>query len=241
VTTSAVLTQNLVCSGSGIIVGASGITIDLGGYVLRGDQGAGDYGIDDTGGHDSVTIKNGAVRDFQYGVYCTNGADKVTVSSVVSSGNALDGIVVLGASAFLELATSSGNGSYGAEIEGTGERISSSTMSGNAQSGLAVQGDLALIRSSTIAGNVFDGVLVAGTHDSVASSRSSGNGRDGIVVVGDAASLNKNLASGNGFPGGVTDLTGVGIHVFGFTTAPSGSNTALGNDDPAECVPALPC
>ena len=39
VTTNAVLTQNLVCAGDGVIVGASGITIDLKGFRLRGDNG----------------------------------------------------------------------------------------------------------------------------------------------------------------------------------------------------------
>jgi hypothetical protein len=37
VTTNAVLTLDLVCTGNGIVVGASGITIDLKGFTIRGD------------------------------------------------------------------------------------------------------------------------------------------------------------------------------------------------------------
>ena len=51
VTTSAVLTQNLNCTGSGVIVGASGITIDLRGFTIQGDRGVGDYGIDNSAGY----------------------------------------------------------------------------------------------------------------------------------------------------------------------------------------------
>jgi hypothetical protein len=43
VTTNAVLTQDLTCAGVGIVVGASGITIDLKDHVLTGNYG--DVGI----------------------------------------------------------------------------------------------------------------------------------------------------------------------------------------------------
>ena len=56
---NAVLMQDLVCTANGIDIGASGITIDLKGFTVRGDGGVGDHGIDDTGGHDHVTVKNG--------------------------------------------------------------------------------------------------------------------------------------------------------------------------------------
>ena len=54
VTTNAVLTLNLPCTGDGIVVGAPGITVDLNGHRLMGDGGAGDYGVD-VGSFASVT------------------------------------------------------------------------------------------------------------------------------------------------------------------------------------------
>lgn len=59
--------------------------------------------------------------------------------------------------------------------------------------------------------------------------------------LGDAAALQGNGADGNGFPAGASDDSGLGIEVTGFTTAPIGTNVALGNDDPAECNPASLC
>lgn len=43
-----------VCSGHGLIVGANNITIDGGNYTITGDGGAGDYGINDLAGYDTV-------------------------------------------------------------------------------------------------------------------------------------------------------------------------------------------
>jgi len=57
--------------------------------------------------------------------------------------------------------------------------------------------------------------------------------------MGDAALIKTNRLEANGFSGGASDLSGLGIEVTGYTTAPAGTNVALGNDDPAECTPAL--
>jgi hypothetical protein len=81
VAANAVLTQDLVCTGDGIVVGASGITIDLKGFTIRGDRDVGDYGIDDSAGYDNITIKNGLVRNFYLGVDAEGAADSVSVSA----------------------------------------------------------------------------------------------------------------------------------------------------------------
>src|SRR6478735_8724293 len=87
VTTNAVLTHDLYCpSSTGILVGASGITIDLNGFVIRGDR-LGPNGVDDAGGFDDVTIKNGVIRDFRdQGVLASN-ADGIVISNLFVSGN----------------------------------------------------------------------------------------------------------------------------------------------------------
>ena len=88
VTTNALLTQDLVCTGDGIVVGASGITIDLKGFTIRGDRDVGDYGIDDSAGFDNITIMNGMIRNFYLGVDADGAADSVSVSSLVANGQA---------------------------------------------------------------------------------------------------------------------------------------------------------
>src|SRR5262249_18417222 len=87
VTTRRFLTHDLYCSGSsGIVVGASGVTIDLKGFTLGGD-GSFHFGIDDNGGFDGVTVKDGVLRGFHRGVNAESGADGFGVSDVVVTGS----------------------------------------------------------------------------------------------------------------------------------------------------------
>lgn len=84
------LTCDLSGSGDGLIIGADGITIDLNGHTLSGD-GTGS-GIDNSGGHDNVTIKNGTIEDFAEGVLA-DGADGLSLKDlnvIGASGSAVD-------------------------------------------------------------------------------------------------------------------------------------------------------
>src|SRR5689334_17160386 len=100
VSTNVVLTKDLDCASTGMFVTVSyGITIDLNGHVLKGDGVSGHMGIADFGGYDKLTIKNGVIRNFDDGIHAVNAADNLTVSNVVTSGNAADGIHVEGTSA----------------------------------------------------------------------------------------------------------------------------------------------
>lgn len=57
----------LDCPADGLIVGAPGITIDLGGHRIGGVETG--NGIDNSAGHANVTIRNGMLRGFGYGVW----------------------------------------------------------------------------------------------------------------------------------------------------------------------------
>jgi Periplasmic copper-binding protein (NosD) len=218
VTSSAFLTQDLYCPGTaGVVVGASGITVDLKGFTLRGDGSAGLYGIDDNG-YDGVTIKNGVIRTFDSDVAAYSTADNLTVSNLVSSGSPNDGIFVAGASA----------------------SVKSSTAGGNAF-GIVIFGPSALVRTSIASGNIVSGIYVNGAAARIQSSTASGNGAHGIQINGDAPRVTGNQADANGFADGAFDLNGLGIFVSGYTTAPVGTNVARGNDDPSECDPTSLC
>ena len=259
VTTNAVLTQDLTCHGvNGIIVGAHGITIDLGGHTLDGDRI--NDGIRDNG-WDKVTIRNGAVRNFQPGVNAFNGADDLTISNVVLSGNATQGAAIEGDSASIKSASASGNGQAGFQIFGPSASVKSSTAAGNGGPGFWLDGDAGSVKSSRAVGNGSYGLLLHGETDSVASSTLSGNATGlqitgneasvksttasgneayGVVVYGDGARLRGNRADANGFPGSASDGNGLGIRVV-FTVAPTGTNSARGNDDPQNCAPTSLC
>jgi large repetitive protein len=239
VTQSAFLTQDLVCTGShGIVVGASGITIDLKGFTLRGDRTPGHFGISDVT-FDQVTIKNGTVRNFANGVFACCGSNEVSVSNLVASGNLVDGIFVDGASASVKSSEGSGNDVFGIELQGVSASVKSSTASGNGSEGIHLIGASASVKSSTASGNGLDGITVGGSSAKIQSSVVSGNGVYGIVTNGDAPQIKGNRADANGFA--PPDLMGFGILAVAYTTVPVGKNVVRGNDIPAECSPASLC
>jgi parallel beta-helix repeat protein len=77
---STLVTNDLLdCPGAGIIVGAPGITIDLDGHVIDG------VGLEPgilNPGHDAVTITDGHVREFDYGVMLNPGTAGNVVADV---------------------------------------------------------------------------------------------------------------------------------------------------------------
>lgn len=260
--TNAVLTQDLDCPGEGIAAGAAGITIDLGGHVLKGSNN-GFNGIADLGGWDHVTVKNGVVRNFSAGVYAWIDSDNVTVSDIVAVGNAKQGIYIDGASATIKSSTASENGTSGIEIVGNSAAITSSMAVRNGDQGIWVKGDGGSVKSSRVVGNVSTGAALEGDHSSVTSSVLSGNSWNGLRIEGDSASVKSTTASantnngievegesaiikanhveGNGMPNGASDGQGLGIAVSSLTNAPVGTNVVRGNDDPAECKPSSLC
>jgi hypothetical protein len=76
VQTSVTLDHDILhCPVDGLIVGASGITIDLNGHKITGTTGDGsgnlsdcDCGINDQGGFDRVTVRPGEIDNFDSGV-----------------------------------------------------------------------------------------------------------------------------------------------------------------------------
>jgi hypothetical protein len=216
VTTNAYLTGDLYCPAShGVIVGASGITIDLKGSVLESNRGIYRGIYDDS--FDRVTIQNGVVRNFNDGVWLQD-ADAVSVVNMVSVGNVVFGITIGGDSALVKSSSVSAN-TAGIYINGAAAKVQSSSATGNQQWGIEVDGASAKIQSST----------------------ASGNSQHGIHVFGNAAVVKGNRAEGNGFPAGASDYNGTGILVDNYTTPPTGKNIARGNDNPNECDPTYLC
>ena len=65
------LTTNLTATEHGIIIASDGVTLDLNGFSLTGDQGAGEYGLyilgDFSSGYKGITVRNGSINRFNTG------------------------------------------------------------------------------------------------------------------------------------------------------------------------------
>jgi parallel beta-helix repeat protein len=103
ITTSTTLDSDLVnCPNNGVVIGADNITLDLNGHTVSGDgvpvescpEGAScDVGIDNSGGHTSVTIKDGAVRGFNVGVAILSASGN-RIERLASANNTFFGLIV---------------------------------------------------------------------------------------------------------------------------------------------------
>ncbi len=108
VTGDVTLTGNLDCSfdspgpfagSNGLVIGADGLDIDLAGYGIRGpifQGGAGVRGIDNSGGHDDVTVRDGTLDNWGDGVHL-EGASRNVMQDLHVQGSPL-GVSITGGS-----------------------------------------------------------------------------------------------------------------------------------------------
>jgi hypothetical protein len=137
VTQDTTLTADLLdCPGDGLVIGADGITLDLGGHTIGGQIISGSnleqVGIDNSAGHDDVTIRNGRVEFFYHGGIHLVGADRTRVEGVT-----------------LDLFHD-----FGLLLEGgSGNRFTGNTVTRPGPVGIAVYGTPTPSRGNLIAGN----------------------------------------------------------------------------------------
>ena len=85
ITTDTTLHRNLAnCPNNGIVIGADNITLNLNGHTIDGDGAliaecpdgeACDVGVDNGAGHSGVTIADGAITDFEFGIGVLGASD----------------------------------------------------------------------------------------------------------------------------------------------------------------------
>ena len=131
------LTANLTSTGHGVIVAASGVTLDLMGFTLAGDRGDSEYGVLLAGATNApireVVVRGGIIRDFSIGaraVCCQNSR----FERLVAVSNANFGVVLNGRSGRCDGnriadCTIGGNGSGGVVLDGSeGGRCDANTI-----------------------------------------------------------------------------------------------------------------
>ena len=85
ITTNTTITNSLAgCAGDGLVIGASGVTVDLNGNTIQG-TGLG-VGVMNNG-HSDVTIRNGALLNFDHGVVLNPGTVRNSVTGLTLARN----------------------------------------------------------------------------------------------------------------------------------------------------------
>jgi parallel beta-helix repeat protein len=248
ITQSTTLTANLgPCPNNGLIVGADGITLNLGRFTISGTPNTGDGAGVLLQGRQGVIVRNGSVTDFDGGVVILGGTGN-TVSTVIARNNlgaaqgqpgattALygDGILVQGSTRNLIVNnTAENNGPFSgiAVIRGDSDHpaVAPADAPFNVIRSNSVNGNIACRRSGSTGFCDNDGIRIepSVTDTQIIGNSVAGNGLDGISLFGATTRnvVSGNTAPGNGFRGAVA---GDGIRVFGFGNIID-SNSANGN------------
>lgn len=203
------LTTNLTSTGHGVIIAASGVTLDLMGFTITGDRGATDYGVFLDGATSSairnIVVRNGIVRNFSDGVLAEYTLDS-RFEFLIAASNSIFGILLNGTSGqcngnMIANCTVSGNTASGIRLSGNsgrcdGNAIVDCMISGNGDSGVFLSGDNSgecdgnSITDCTISGNTDNGVYLSGISSGecngnvIADCTINGNGNYGISLYG---------------------------------------------------------
>ncbi len=102
------LTGSVAASVNGITVNTNDVTVDLRGFTLSGDGGGGDLGIN-VNQHNRVTIRQGTIRNFGYGVFITVTGTNILIEDVFAQGCVNNGFNLHGSDGTVRHCRASGN------------------------------------------------------------------------------------------------------------------------------------
>lgn len=214
ITVDATLDRDLLdCPNNGIVIGADDITLDLNGHTISGDgkrfKACPEREICDVGvlndGHDGVTVRNGAVEQFDSGVLVGR-ARANRVLDISSSQNTSFGFVVF-RSAQILVRGSSGSRNIAPEGDGMGlfeshdVRIVDNEFRRNPGPGIHVQASTDTLMKGNLISHSSPGILLGGEER---ADRADRNQVRGNHFVGNAAGVllgrgNRNVIARNSF------------------------------------------
>jgi parallel beta-helix repeat protein len=83
ITSDTTLTQDMECTGDGLIFGANSITLDCAGHTIKGDNSGDDIGVN-VSSYDNAVIKDCYISDFAlYGIYFSGSDDSWAYNNTV--------------------------------------------------------------------------------------------------------------------------------------------------------------
>jgi parallel beta-helix repeat protein len=219
------------CPGNGIVIGRGRITLDLGGHLIVG-TGVGN-GVDNSGGYNRVTIKNGTIVDFADGVFL-DGANRNRVSGLSVFSNDADGVGLTGSNNnSIEDVVAVANNAAGIRLDGQskGNGVDDNLTTSNMVFGIVAENGSSNngITDNAAFRNGQFGIYVdanGSQRNEVERNVASRNLQDGIQVGDATALVKRNTANNNG---------GFGINAP-FGAIDGGGNKAFGNVEPAQCA-----
>jgi hypothetical protein len=178
-----------VCSGDGLIIGASDVALTIrGGNTIRG-SGHG-TGILLGAGASRVSVDSGAITGFAAGVRTTgNAGGRFTALSL--HGNVDVGLDVTGDGHTVDRVLAERNG-LGIAVEGDRNVVTGSRARSN-EVGISVIGTLNTVSRSVVERSLGAGMVVDGTGGLIERNKITSCGGDGLTVSGDGHTVSRNL------------------------------------------------
>lgn len=246
------LTENITTATTeaAIRISASDVTIDLGGFTLRGPGGT-PTGLRDgirlQSSHSGIWIRNGTIAGFQgRGIDMSLAAANVRISDVCVTACGGMGARVGSAGAVVERCTASANGQSG--LSGAGQAVAfiDCTAVANGDAGFVLGGAACTARGCSAVQNTSDGFRAPTGFTEISGCKAYDNGGDGFVVTNAGATIRECVALNNGGDGieawgntriidnhcrsnGITAAEGAGIRLAGSWSHVE-ANTLSGND-----------
>jgi parallel beta-helix repeat protein len=236
-TLSADLNCQPAADPSALVVAAHGIEIDLGGHAVLGGTG-----LDNSGGYDDVTVRDGSLEGFTQAVLL-DGASRNRLLRL-RTGGSYPGLPGPQTGVGMNIVGGEDNELRDSRIHGLDEGLSVSgsdrllvegsylsTRFGNA---VSLGADFARIRNNELAGDFGAAIDVRGSGNRIRGNVIGGGTVAALVSSGESNVVAENQAqSAPRFPVGDTDDTALGDGIF-VAAAASGTrlraNTANGND-----------
>ena len=211
VTEDFTLTSNITFAGAGFIVGADDITIDLDGHTITGSFLVCSPCPLEAGvlvdGHTGVTIKDGTISGFVFGIALFNNAHNNQIEKIETTSSTLHGIIIDEDSDNNELkkCTSSNNGGFGLLIDDDSDnnKVVDCEFTGNGRTGIVIRGsNNNIVKDNTVSENEEHGILIREDSDNnhVKKNTVNENGEHGIFINRDSDNnhVKKNTVNENG-------------------------------------------
>lgn len=219
ITQSTTLTADIgPCSSGGLVIRADNITLDLGGFAIRGLPNKGGDGVGvRIRNRSGVTVRNGRITDFVAGVVIENGSGNLVKNLLVKdniskgAGDFGDGIAISSSSGntirennVIHNGPFDGIGLFGPSSNNTivGNVVGENDVPFTGEDGVRIEGPGAtnnVVRGNTVTGSTLDGIAVF-------SDQATGNLNTGNMIV-------ENTVTANGF-GFLGARPGDGIRTF---------------------------
>jgi parallel beta-helix repeat protein len=184
-----------VCSENGLFV-ADGVTLDLGGCTITGDQAGDDVGLTIEGGASNVVIRNGRVKGFGTGIatWTTTAGSTLASLQIVENG---DGVRIAASGSTVRNSVLQRNDGHCLAVSGWGNAVSANRCEDSGGKGVVVEGTLNTISANTAMRGGLEGFDIDGSQNTVSQNRASDNFGEGFRFRGSGHTVTLNYSLRN--------------------------------------------